>query len=591
MHWPKALRHNSVLAALLLAGVACAPAAPAAVTPSAAPTSAPAPAPALTSANATATSVPSVSTPRPALPATPTRVATPVPAVQPGEKPVYGGVMSIVQRGEPPSLNAVKDSSITTHHVIFPIYEYLLRRDPTAPWDKIIPDLAESWEVSPNGLQYTFRLRKDVKWQDGKPFTAEDAAFFLRLKADPPVTRIALTAYYRSITKVDVVDPYTVRVTLARPDSVFLLHLSESRQGIPPAHLMKDADGKYTDKVLDTQAVGTGPFKLKEWKHGVSVALERNPQYRIKELPYLDGITYYIIPDRATQFAAFRSGRVDITSVGGGTYLTPAELQIVQSQLAGKVSIYYIKTALQYTVRFNPGKKPFDDLRVRQAAHLATDRQTALKLLADGVGAIGGAFYPSPWAMPQQEVLTMPGFRQPKDQDAAKAKQLMADAGYTNGTDVVMAVRQEDQNAAVWFQNELRKIGIRATLRVLAQVPYWESGSKREFPAYFGLLSMPTGHPDDVAEYYVSSGQIFSQLSDAKLDAMFDDVAQTVDVAEARKKSIALDRYISVEQVYGVVLVHPDGYRAAWNRVRNLHLDGAGQLDSQRYEDTWKTGE
>lgn len=525
------------------------------------------------------------------LPPTPTLVATPAPAVLPGEKPVYGGVLSIAHRAEPPTLNPVKEPSINTHHATFPIYEYILRRDPKAPWDKIIPDLAESWEVNSDGTQYTFRLLKDVKWQDGKPFGAQDVAFYLKTKANPPVARIALASYYRAISKVDVVDPYTVRVTLTAPDSSFLLHVSESRQSVAPAHLMQDADGKYTDKVLDAQAVGTGPYKLKEWKHGTSVVLERNPQYRIKGLPYLDGITYYIIPDRATQFAAFRSGRVDITGVGAGAYLTTAELQVTKNQLAGKVSIYYTKTALQTTARFNPAKKPFDDLRVRQAVHLVTDRQAALKLTADGVGVIGGTVYPSPWSMPPVEVVSMPGFRQPKDQDIAKAKQLMADAGYGGGTDIIMGVRQEDIKPAEWFQNELRQIGIRATLRPMSNTPYYDSSIKKEFPAYFGTLSMPTGHPDDLGDYYLSTAQVYTQLKDPKVDEMFNAVARAVDMTDARKKSAALDKYLSVDQAYAVVLVHPDGYRAAWNRVRNLHLDGAGQLDSQRYEDAWKTPE
>ena len=597
MHQRDVLRWSRVMVALLMmATAACAPAAaPAPSSASApraeAPSAAPSPRPAQASTGAPPPAAQATRVPQPQVAATPTRVATPVPAVQPGEKPVYGGTLTIAHRTEPATLNPFKEPSITTHHVTFPIYEYVLRRDPLDPWNKIVPDLAESWEVSPDGRVYTFRLRKNVQWQDGKPFSAEDVAFFLKTKANPPSTRIALAAYYRSITKVEIVDPYTVRATLERPDSVFLMHVSESRQPITPAHLMKDANGKYTDKVLDVRAIGTGPFKLKDWRHGVSVVLEKNPQYRIKGLPYLDGITYYIIPDRSTQFAAFRSGRVDLTSVGGGTYLTPPELKIVKEQLTGKASIYLVKTALQYAVRFNPALKPFDDLRVRRAVHLATNRQAALDLLADGIGVMGGAIYPSPWSMPQSEVIKMPGFRQPKDQDVAEAKKLMAEAGYASGTDFILAVRQPDQKEGEWLQNEMSKIGLRAKLRVLPLTAYYDSSSKHEFPAYFQLLSMPTGHPDDIAEYYTSSGQVYSQIADPKVDALFDKVAQTVNEADARKLSAALDRYLSVEQVLGVVIAHPDGYRAAWNRVRNLHLDGAGQLDSQRYEDTWKTGE
>lgn len=582
MDFQKRLKVVSLLGALLLLGTGCAP-----VSPPAPPAPAPAaraPAPA---AQPTAAPRPTPGVVRPAPVASPTSVATPGPSVLPGEKPVYGGTLTIIHRDEPSTLDPVQEPSITTHHVIFPIYEYILRRDPKDPWNKLAPDLAESWEVSPDGLRYTFRLRQGVQWHDGKPFTGEDVAHFLKTKASPPVPRIALAAYYRSISQVELVDRFTVRVTLKHPDSSFLLHVSESRQPVPPAHLIKGADGKYSEPALDNTAVGTGPFMFKEWRHGSSVAVTRNPKYRIQGLPYLDGITYYIIPDRATQFAAFRAGRVDITGVGGGSYLTRAELQVAKTQLAEKVSIYRTRTALQYTLRFNPVKKPFDDVRVRQAVHLALNRQAALDLLADGVGVVGGVVYPGPWSMPQEEVVKMPGFRQPKDADVAQAKRLMAEAGYPGGVDTIVAVRQPDRKEGEWLQNELRQIGIRATLRILPLTPYYESGTKKELPAYFQLLSMPTGHPDDIGEYFLTSGKVYSQLSDPKVDQMFDDVVRTADPTEARKKSAALDRYISVEQAFGLALLHPDGYRAAWKRVRNLHLNEAGQLDSQRYEDAW----
>ena len=164
---------------------------------------------------------------------------------------------------------------------------------------KVVPALAKSYTVSKDGKEYTFTLHPGIKFHDGKPCTAEDVKFSLERILDPK-TAAPYRMYYEGIESIQVVDPLNVKIKLKKYDSMFLFNMARGDAVIVPRQAV--------DK-LKSQPIGTGPFKLAEWKRGDSIVLVKNADYYIKGVPYLDKVVFKFIPDPSSQLAALKAGR------------------------------------------------------------------------------------------------------------------------------------------------------------------------------------------------------------------------------------------------------------------------------------------
>ncbi|MDP2954144.1 MAG: ABC transporter substrate-binding protein, partial [Chloroflexota bacterium] len=254
----------------LLVG-ACAPAAaPASPTATPAPTK-PAPAPTPNQAPS-----PTLAPERPA--PTPSPVQRTAPTSPPkaplaAESPKYGGVLNLVLREDPPHLDMHLDSIGSMLMALSPNYSLLVQFDPKEP-EKVVPDLAERWEISPDGKVYTFYLRKGVRFHDGTPVTAKDVSFtFNNIVFPPKGVRSKHQAFFTALEKVEAVDDYTVRMTTKFPQASFI-----SMVAIPFAFIYSNpyyqAKGDMRKNVM-----GSGPFKFKNYARGVSFEVERNSDY------------------------------------------------------------------------------------------------------------------------------------------------------------------------------------------------------------------------------------------------------------------------------------------------------------------------
>ena len=194
-------------------------------------------------------------------------------------KPVYGGSITIAQGVEPPGLDPTTATSAAIPRVVYGnVLEGLVRIDRNG---KIIPALATKYTISKDGKEYTFFLKKGVKFHDGKPFDAEDVKFTFGRLMDPQVA-IANKRYYQDIESIEVIDPLTIKFKLKNANSMFLFNLARPDSII----IHKEAADK-----LKTAPVGTGPFKLVEWARGDRIILEKFAGYHRKGFPYLDKVT------------------------------------------------------------------------------------------------------------------------------------------------------------------------------------------------------------------------------------------------------------------------------------------------------------
>jgi len=274
---------------------------------------------------------------------------------------------------------------------------------------KIEPELAESWTISADRLTYTFKIRDNVTFQNGKPFTAQTAKYTIDriLKTDSINPQKTL---YKSIESTTAPDSSTLILTLSAPSSDLLYWL-----GFPAAVMVEPA----SEPTNATNPIGTGPFKLLNWKKGNQLTLVKNDNYWGKK-PKLDKVTFRFISDPQAQAAALNSGGVDAMP----QFQAP-EL-VSQFKQNSAFSTVIGTTSMEVIAGMNNAKKPFNDLRVRQAMMMAIDRQAIINATNEGFGTpIGSHFSPS---NANYEDLS-----QVLPYDPVKAKKLLAEAGYPNG--------------------------------------------------------------------------------------------------------------------------------------------------------------
>jgi ABC-type transport system substrate-binding protein len=357
------------------------------------------------------------------------------------------------------------------------IYNQLVEYNPESedPFE-LRGDLATSWELSKDGKVYTFHLNPKAKWQDGTPVTAEDVVYSMDSMVDDDakparaVTLPALSPYYQRGT-ARAIDAHTVEIPLKIPNAPdFLPTLA--------LDFCKIISKRWGESGIDVQkwenAVGSGPFTPGKFVKDVSIELVKNKDYWKPGLPRIDGMVHYTIKDKGTAIAAYKTGRVLMTN-WPVTNLSNKEATQLQAEEKGKLRVEYVNNAAFFFFFMNTSVAPFNNPKVRQAVNLALDRQAlfntfgvpSLDTLAPPLGT--GTWF----GRTAEEIAQLPGWRQlngaKHPDDIAKAKALLAEAGYPEGLKAEMMVRQvvEFPDHAVVYKEQLKKIGIEATIKLV----------------------------------------------------------------------------------------------------------------------------
>ena len=235
---------------------------------------------------------------------------------------------------------------------------------------RIVPALAGDYKISKDGKEYTFILKKGVKFHDGKAFGAEDVKLTFDRLMDPK-NATAHPEYYKDIESVQVVDNSTVKIRLKNVNSMFLFNLARPDSMIVNQQAM--------DK-LKTEPIGTGPFKFVEWVRGDHITLAKFDGYHRKGIPYLDKVTFKFIGDPSAQIANLKAGDVDVIAYD----VSPENAVLLEKDPRFKVLNGY--TTTKVILSTNNSRKPFDDVRVRRAMAHAIDRTALMKGAMSGYG-------------------------------------------------------------------------------------------------------------------------------------------------------------------------------------------------------------
>ncbi len=501
------------------------------------------------------------------------RPAPVIPAEGEAAKPTPGDTIIMGSIGDATTLLPVLASDSASSDINGLIYNGLVRYDKNL---QIEPDLAESWEISDDNLTITFHLRKDVKWHDGAPFTAEDVLFTYQTYIDPKVP----TAYgenFKQVKKAEILDPYTFRVTYSQPLARALISWGS---GIMPKHLLEGQD--ITQSPLARHPIGTGPYTFGEWRPGEKIVLKANPDYYEGE-PYIQRVVYRIIPDPSTMFLELQSGGLDYMG------LTPLQYARQTDTVAFKRRFEkYRYPASAYTyLGYNLRRERFQDKRVRQAIAYAIDKQELIDGIQLGLGQIAtGPYKPGTWVY-NPDVPRYPYSPQ-------KARELLAEAGWTdsdgdgvldkNGQPFAFTILTNQGNdqrikTGEIIQRRLREVGIDVKLRVVE----WASFLK-EFvnPGNFDAIIMGWTVPPDPDSFEVwhssktGPGELnFIGFKNAEVDELLEKGRHTLDQEERKKIYGRFQEILAEEQPYTFLYV-PDSLPVVASRFRGIEPAPAG---------------
>jgi peptide/nickel transport system substrate-binding protein len=505
-------------------------------------------------------------------------------AVQAADTPRRGGVLLAVIGADPPSLDPHQESTFANIELVAPLYSTLLQLDPYH-FPKIIGDVASSWRVAPDGLTYTFKLHRGIRFHDGSPLTAADVkATYDKIVSPPSGVRSVRKNAYTAVERIEAPDPDTVVFRLKFPSASLLPNLASPWNVIFPKKYL-DQDPNY----FKTHVVGSGPFRFKNYTRGSTFEGERNPDYFVKDRPYLDGYKFFISPETSVRAAAIRSGRAYIEF----RHLPSAEVEAITKQLGDKVIVQETPMTGQWGVGINTTVKPFTDVRVRKALTLGIDRYTMGKVLypLTGLKNVGGLIRPdSEWGMAQAELERLPGFGRDIEKNRAEAKRLLAEAGYPNGLKVTLKnrnVKLPYQDFAVFLIQEWRKIGIEAEHRPLETAAWFNDGQNT---GNFELIVEPTvefmDDPDQfLGRYATGSTQNWGRFSDPRIDDLFARQARALDPPE-RKKLINEIEKIVLENAYFMPGLWWTRNLVQWAKVKN-YVAPPNHYTNQKLQDVW----
>jgi peptide/nickel transport system substrate-binding protein len=396
---------------------------------------------------------------------------------------------------------------ITPYMIYYALHDALVKPMPGQP---DAPSLAESWSVSKDGLVYEFVLRKGVKFHDGEPFTAEDVKFsFERYRGSAKKT------LKERVAAIETPDAGHVRFRLKQPWPDFLtFYTGASGAGwIVPK--------KYVEKVGDEgfkkAPVGAGPYKFVSFTPGVELVLEAYDQYW-RKTPSVKRLVFKVIPDESTRLAALKRGEVDIVySVRGEL---AEELQRTPG-LAIKPAVIQAPFWLYFPDQWD-AKSPWHDQRVRLAASLAIDRKTINQALTLGFSKLTGSIIPANFEF----------FWQPPAPifDPAKAKKLLAEAGYPNGFDAgEYHCDASYSNLAEAVLNNLQAVGIRVQLRPLERAAFFKGYAEKKFKHIIQAASGAFGNAASRLEAFVVADGTYAYGSYPDLDGLFREQASEMD--------------------------------------------------------------
>ncbi|MCU9946392.1 ABC transporter substrate-binding protein [Pseudomonas sp. PDM13] len=498
--------------------------------------------------------------------------------------------LSVCTEASPEGFDVVQYNSLTTTNASADVLmNRLVEFD--AQRSELVPGLAQSWEVSPDGLAYTFTLRPGVRFhateyfKPGRELDADDVLFSFQrmLDATNPWHKVAQSGFPHAqsmqlpqlIKSIDKVAPLQVRFTLNKPDATFLATLSMGFASIYSAEYADQLMKAGTPEKLNAQPIGTGPFVFKRFQKDAAVRYTANPDYFAGK-PAVDGLIFAITPDANVRLQKLRRGECQIA-------LSPKPLDVQAASKDATLKVVQTPAFMTAFIGINSQHPPLDQAKVRQAINLAFDKQSYLKAVFEGsASAAHGPYPPNTWSYAKD----LPGYAH----EPEKARALLAEAGFKDGFKTTIWTRPSGSLlnpnpslGAQLLQADLGKVGIQAEIRVIE----WGELIRRAKAGEHDLLFMgwagDNGDPDNFLTPQFSCASVqpglnFARYCDTELDKLISDGKGLADQAERTALYIKAQRVIQ-EQALWLPLAHPTAFALTRAGVEGYQANPFGRQD------------
>ena len=476
--------------------------------------------------------------------------------------PKRGGVLRYGITTRPPHFDFHQSGTINNLGSQGCMFDNLVRRDPRDSGKTIIPDLAHSWKITPDGKTYTFFLREGVQFHDGAELTAEDIkATFDRISKPPAGISIPRSILFKAVDQIVARDKHTVefRLAEARPPEFIMSAIASGWNGIVRKKTLDD-NQQNLRRVVDIP--GTGPFKSKRRVENEIWEMERNPTYWNKGLPYLDGVTFYhALPFSPELASAFLSGRIDYARL-----LDPVARRKAEATPGISATDFY-QSVIQATW-MNAKKKPMDDPRVRRAFHLVLDKAVLVDVVKDVAPMmVGGFIYPfSEFATPKAELTKRLGYQEDPTAAIKEAKALMAAAGYANGIKGLDYLVREVATFKLWaqaIQAMLKEaLNVECTLRTVVESVWFDDTKSGNYDLAVGAIVSTTLDPSDYFNAWYGKGGP-QNYSNWDVPA-FNDLLPKIDTEVDPKKRLEY-----IRQAEAIMEQNPPLLPMSWEKIND----------------------
>lgn len=475
------------------------------------------------------------------------------------EQSSEGGQLVFVTASDAPTLDPHGVNDTASNHVTTQIFD---RLTDYAADGSVVPLLATEFKAI-DDVTWEFKLREGVKFHDGTDFNAEAVKINIERITDPEFA--SPKAFILDvIEEVIIVNDYTVQFKTSAPFAPLPAHLAHNAGSIiAPSAIEEERNG---GKTVDENPIGTGPFKLKQWNRGAEILLEKNEDYW-GGAPKIDGIRVVVVPEQATRVAMIETGEAHVTLLGAS--------DVARVEAMGHIDINRVRGTRMDYVGFNMNKKPFDDIRVRQAIAMAINKTDVVEGILDGQGVPAvGPLAPTVFGNYQD--------LEPLPYDVEKAKELLAEAGYPDGFSTTLFVNDgnaERADIAELVQAQLAQIGIDVSIEIIEWGAFLEQTAAGEHEMFILGWTTVTADADYGLYALFHSSQFGSPgnrsfYKNDRVDELLDYGRSEPDVNK-RLDAYKEVQQILVEEVPMVYLQHPDFVHAT-NGIDGLFVNFSG---------------
>jgi len=500
-----------------------------------------------------------------------------------------GGILKMYHFDSPASLSPHEEVTFAALGPAMGLFNNLVMFDQhvaQARFNSIVPDLATEWSWDSSKTELRFSLHQGVKWHDGKPFTANDVKCTWDTLLGRSSEKLRLNprkAWYQNLEEVSVKGENEVAFRLKRPQPSFIALLASGWSPVYPCHI--------SPREMRSQPIGTGPFKLVEFKPNEGIKVARNPDYWKKGRPYLDGIDYTIIKNPSTRVLAFIAGKFDMTTPYN---LTIPLMRDIQNQ-APQAICELTPTNVARNLIVNRDKPPFDDPEIRRALALNLDRKAFIDTINEGKADIGGAMLPPPegiWGMPPEMLRTLPGYDPDVPKNRSEARKIMEAHGYgpDKRLDIAVSTRNIPQyrDPAIILTDQLKQIYIDGSLEEIDTTQWYPRLARKDFMIGLNLAENGLDDPDQTfyENFTCGADRNYTGYCNRELEADFDRQSMEADLEKRKRLVWEIDRKLQEEGARPMIY-HNRAATCWYPRVKGVTVMVNGIYNGWRMEDVW----